>query len=129
MSKVKKILKYIDSIKEYSGKLEDRKLKIDYEQENEERYFGMHITLSYNTNWYSGDVLVYNSDNGHYFSFRDNFTCSKEEEVINVLDILRHFSETIGESIRQVRCDVDRASGLGHSQVDLKRSNQYLLTK
>lgn len=26
MSKVKKILKYIDSIKEYSGKLEDRKL-------------------------------------------------------------------------------------------------------
>lgn len=74
-------------------------------------------------------MLVYNSDNGHYFSFRDNFTCSKEEEVINVLDILRHFSETIGENIRQVRCDVDRASSLGHSQVDLKRSNQYLLTK
>lgn len=123
MSKIEKILEYIDSIKEYSGKLEDRKLKIDYEHEDQEGYFGMRITLSYNTNWYSLDVLAYNSGNGYYFSFRDNFTCSKEEEVINVLDTLRHFSENIGENIRQVRCDVGRASSLGYSQVDLKRSN------
>lgn len=123
MSKVAKILKYIDSIKEYSGKLENRQLKIKYEHRNQDGYFGMLITLSYNTNWYSADTLVYNSGNGYYFSFRDKFTCSKEEEVINVLDTLRHFSETIGENIEQVRCDVNRVSSLGYSLVDLKQSN------
>lgn len=129
MSKIEKILKYIDSVNEYTAKLENRKLNIQYQYTGSAEDMRMYLMLSHNSIQYSGDVLVYNSDNGHYFSFRDNFTCSKEEEVINVLDILRHFSENIGENIRQVRCDVDRASSLGYSQVDLKRSNQYLLTK
>ena len=78
--------------------------------------------LSHNSIQYTGDVSIYDFNRDCYI-FEYRFTCSEEEEVINVLDTLRHFSETIGENIRQVRCDVSRASSLGYSQVDLKRSN------
>ena len=126
MSKIEKILEYINSIPNYSAGLENRKLKITYQYYEEN--MRMSLMLSYRFLQYYSDVIIYDS-NKHCSVFEYRFTCSKEEEVINVLDILRHFSETIGENIRQVRCDVDRVSGLGHSQVDLKRFNQYLLTK
>ena len=128
MSKIEKILKYIDSITEYSAKLENGKLNIQYQYTGSAEDMRMYLMLSHNSIQYTGDVSIYDFNRDCYI-FEYRFTCSEEEDVIKVLDILRHFSETIGESIRQVRCDVDRASGLGHSQVDLKRSNQYLLTK
>lgn len=72
MSKIEKILKYVDSIPNYTAKLVNR------------------------------------------------FTCSKEEEVLNVLDELTHFGTTIGETTRRLYREIDRASSLGYTWVNLR---------
>lgn len=74
MSKIEKILKYVDSIPNYTAKLVNRKLRISYQYTFEENLC-MYLTLSHNSLY--------------------TFTCSKEEEVLNVLDELTHFGTTI----------------------------------
>lgn len=49
MSKIEKILKYIDSVTDYSAKLEDRKLNIQYQYTGSAEDMRMYLMLSHNS--------------------------------------------------------------------------------
>lgn len=112
MSKIEKILKYIDSVPNYTAKLENRKLKISYQYTSEE-HLCMHLTLSHNSLDYCGEVIIYDSNRGCSI-FEDNFICSEEDDVIDVLDRLRHFGELISETTRKMHREIDMASKHGY---------------
>lgn len=118
MSKIEKILKYIDSVPNYTAKLKNRKLKISYQYTLEE-HLCMYLTLSHNSLEYSGVVSIYDS-NRDCDIFNYNFTCSKEEEVLNVLDELTHFGTAIVETTRRLYREIDHASSLGYTWVNLR---------
>ena len=118
MSKIEKILKYVDSIPNYTAKLVNRKLRISYQYTFEENLC-MYLTLSHNSLDYYGGVIIYDS-NRDCDIFNYTFTCSKEEEVLNVLDELTHFGTTIGETTRRLYREIDRASSLGYTWVNLR---------
>lgn len=44
----------------------------------------------------------------------DDFVCSEEEDVIELLDRLRHFGEIIGETARKLYREIDMASKHGY---------------
>lgn len=112
MSKIEKILKYIDSVPNYTAKLENRKLKISYQYTLQE-HLCMYLTLSHNSLDYYGDVIIYDS-NRDCSIFDDDFVCSEEEDVIELLDRLRHFGEIIGETARKLYREIDMASKHGY---------------
>lgn len=118
MSKIEKILKYVDSIPNYTAKLENRKLKISY-QYTLEGHLCMYLTLSHNSLDCCDEVNIYDS-NRDCDIFNYTFTCSKEEEVLNVLDELTHFGTTIGETTRRLYREIDHASSLGYTWVKLR---------
>lgn len=118
MSKIEKILKYIDSVPNYTAKLKNRKLKISYQYILEE-HLCMYLTLSHNSLEYSGEVSIYDS-NKDCDIFNYTFTCSKEEEVLNVLDELTHFGTAIVETTRRLYREIDHASSLGYTWVNLR---------
>lgn len=112
MSKIEKILKYIDSVPNYTAKLENRKLKISYQyilQEN----LCLYLTLSHNSLDYYGDIIICDS-NRDCSIFEDNFICSEEEDVVELLDSLRHFGEIISETTRKMYREIDMASKHGY---------------
>lgn len=112
MSKIEKILKYIDSIPNYTAKLENRKLRISYQYTLEE-HLCMYLTLSHNSLDYCGELIIYDS-NRDCSIFEDNFICSAEDDVIEVLDKLRHFGEMINETTRKLYREIDMASKHGY---------------
>lgn len=112
MSKIEKILKYIDSVPNYTAKLENRKLKISYQYTLEE-HLCMYLTLSHNFLYYCGEVIIYDS-NRDCSIFEDNFICSEEDDVIEVLDRLRHFGEILSENTRKLHREIDMASKHGY---------------
>ena len=112
MSKIEKILKYIDSVPNYTAKLKNRKLKISYQYTFEENLC-MYLTLSHNSLDYCGEVNIYDS-NRDCNIFEDNFICSEEEDVIELLDRLRHFGELISETTRKMHREIDMASKHGY---------------
>ena len=118
MSKIEKILKYVDSIPNYTVKLVNRKLRISYQYTFEENLC-MYLTLSHNSLDYYGGVIIYDS-NRDCDIFNYTFTCSKEEAVLNVLDELTHFGTTIGETTRRLYREIDHASSLGYTWVKLR---------
>lgn len=118
MSKIEKILKYINSIPNYTDKLVNRKLRISYQYTFEENLC-MYLTLSHNSLDYYGEVIIYDS-NRDCDIFNYTFTCSKEEEVLNVLDELTHFGTTIGETTRRLYREIDHASSLLVGKVEIK---------
>lgn len=119
MSKIEKILKYVDSIPNYTAKPVNRKLRISYQYTGSEENMCMYLTLSHNSLEYSGEVAIYDS-NRDCDIFNYNFTCSKEEEVLNVLDRLRHFGTIIIENARKLYREIDYASSLGYTWVNLE---------
>lgn len=112
MSKIEKILKYIDSVSDYAAKLENRKLKISYQYTLEE-HLCMYLTLSHNSLDYCGEVNIYDS-NRDCSIFEDNFICSEEDDVIEVLDRLRHFGAIIDENTRKLHREIDMVSKHGY---------------
>lgn len=112
MSKIEKILKYIDSVPNYTAKLENRKLKISYQYTLQE-HLCMYLTLSHNSLDYYGDVIIYDS-NRDCSIFDDDFVCSEEEDVIELLDRLRHFGEIIDETTIKLHREIDMASKHGY---------------
>lgn len=112
MSKIEKILKYIDSVPNYTAKLKNRKLRISYQYTSEE-HLCMHLTLSHNSLEYCGELIIYDS-NRDCSIFEDNFICSEEDDVIEVLDRLRHFGEIISENTRKLYREIDIASKHGY---------------
>ena len=112
MSKIEKILKYIDSIPNYTAKLVNRKLRISYQYTFEENLC-MYLTLSHNSLDYYGEVIIYDSNRGCSI-FEDNFICSEEEDVIELLDRLRHFGEIISENTRKLYREIDMVSKHGY---------------
>lgn len=117
MSKIEKILKYVDSIPNYTAKLVNRKLRISYQYTFEENLC-MYLTLSHNSLDYYGEVILYDS-NRDCDIFNYTFTCSKEEEVLNVLDELTHFGTAIVETTRRLYREIGHASSLGYTRVNL----------
>ena len=113
MSKITKILKYIDSITEYSAKLEDRKLNIQYQYTGSAEDMRMYLMLSHNSIQYTGDVSIYDFNKDCYI-FEYRFTCSEEEDVIEVLDRLRRFGTMIIENTRRLYCEIDSAAKQGY---------------
>lgn len=71
------------------------------------------LTLSHNSLDYCGEVNIYDSTRDCSI-FDDNFICSEEEDVIEVLDILRHFGEIISENTRKLHREIDMASKHGY---------------
>lgn len=112
MGKIEKILKYVDSIPNYTAKLENRKLKISYQYTLEE-HLCMYLTLSHNSLDYYGEVNIYNS-NRDCNIFEDNFICSEEEDVIELLDRLKHFGAIISKNTRKLYREIDMASKHGY---------------
>ena len=113
MSNVAKILKYIDSVKEYSAKLENRKLNIQYQYTGSAEDMRMYLTLSHNSIQYTGDVSIYDF-NKDCNIFEYHFTCSEEEDVVKVLDILRRFGTMIIENTRRLYREIDNAAKQGY---------------
>lgn len=113
MSKIEKILKYIDSVPEYSAKLENRKLNIQYQYTGSAEDIRMYLMLSHNSLWYTGDVSIYDFNKDCYI-FEYRFTCSEEEDVIEVLDRLRRFGTMITENTRRLYYEIDSAAKQGY---------------
>lgn len=113
MSKIEKILKYIDSVTEYSAKLENRKLNIQYQYTGSAEDMRMYLMLSHNSLWYTGDVSIYDFNRDCYI-FEYRFTCSEEEDVIEVLDRLRRFGTMIVENTRKLYREIDNAAKQGY---------------
>lgn len=113
MSKITKILKYIDSITEYSAKLEDRKLNIQYQYTGSAEDMRMYLMLSHNSLWYTGNVNIYDF-NKDCNIFEYSFKCSEEEDVIKVLDRLRRFGTMIMEHTRSLYREIDSAAKQGY---------------
>lgn len=111
MSKITKILEYINSIPNYSAGLENRKLKITYQYYEEN--MRMTLMLSYRFLQYYGDVIIYDS-NKHCSVFEYRFICSEEKDVIKVLDTLMHFSTYIDENTRKLNLKIDSAAKQGY---------------
>lgn len=113
MSKIEKILKYIDSVPEYSAKLENRKLNIQCQYTGSAEDMRMYLMLSHNSIQYTGNVSIYDF-NGDCYIFEYRFTCSEEEDVIKVLDRLRRFGTMIIENTRRLYCEIDSAAKQGY---------------
>lgn len=113
MSKVAKILKYIDSVNEYTAKLENRKLNIQCQYTGSVEDMRMCLMLSHNSIQYTGDVSIYDFNRDCYI-FEYRFTCSEEEDVIKVLDRLRRFGTMIIENTRRLYCEIDSAAKQGY---------------
>lgn len=96
MSKIAKILAYMDKNKRYEYALENRKLKITYQYGIFEDYLQMELILSHSYLCYTGDVHIYDSVK-HSCIFSDQFRCDTEEAVVNVLKELEHFGTRIRE--------------------------------
>lgn len=113
MSKIEKILKYIDSVKEYSAKLENRKLNIQYQYTGSAEDMRMYLTLSHDSIQYIGDVSIYDFNTDcNIFNYR--FRCSEEEDVVKVLDRLRRFGTMIEENTRKLYREIDSAAKQGY---------------
>lgn len=113
MSKIEKILKYIDSVTEYSVKLENRKLNIQYQYTGSAEDMRMYLMLSHNSIQYTGDVSIYDFNRDCYI-FEYSFKYSEEEDVIEVLDRLRRFGTMIVENTRRLYCEIDSAAKQGY---------------
>lgn len=113
MSKIEKILKYIDSVTDYSAKLEDRKLNIQYQYTGSAEDMRMYLMLSHNSIQYTGDVSIYDFNRDCYI-FEYRFTCSEEKDVVKVLDTLRHFGTYIDENTRKLNLKIDSAAKQGY---------------
>lgn len=113
MSKIEKILKYIDSVPEYSAKLENRKLNIQCQYTGSAEDMRMYLMLSHNSIQYTGNVSIYDFNRDCYI-FEYRFTCSEDEDVIEVLDRLRRFGTMIIENTRRLYCEIDSAAKQGY---------------
>lgn len=113
MSKIEKILKYIDSVNEYSAKLENGKLNIQCQYTGSAEDMRMYLMLSHNSLWYTGDVSIYDFNRDCYI-FEYSFKCSEEEDVIKVLDRLRRFGTMIVENTRKLYREIDSAAKQGY---------------
>lgn len=112
MSKITKILKYIDSVNEYSAKLENGKnIQCQYTGSAED--MRMYLMLSHNSIQYIGDVSIYDFNRDCYI-FEYHFTCSEEEDVVKVLDRLRRFGTMIVENTRKLYREIDSAAKQGY---------------
>lgn len=109
MSKIEKILKYIDSVTDYSAKLENRKLNIQCQYTGSAEDMRMYLMLSHNSIQYTGDVSIYDFNRDCYI-FEYSFKCSEEEDVIEVLDRLRRFGTMIIENTRRLYREIDSAA-------------------
>lgn len=116
MSKIERILKYIDSVSEYSAKLENGKLNIQYQYTGSAEDMRMYLMLSHNSIQYTGDVSIYDFNRDCYI-FEYRFTCSEEEDVIKVLDRLRRFGTMIMEHTRSLYREIDSAAKQGYYQM------------
>jgi len=113
MSKITKILKYIDSVPEYSAKLENRKLNIQCQYTGSAEDMRTYLMLSHNSIQYTGDVSIYDFNKDcNIFEYR--FKCSEEEDVIKVLDRLRRFGTMIVENTRKLYREIDSAAAQGY---------------
>lgn len=113
MSKIEKILKYIDSVPNYSAILENKKLRITYQYTYYEENMRMNLLLSHNSLWYAGDIVIYDSSK-HRPVFEYQFTCSEEEDVIKVLSTLRCFGMYIYENTRKLNLEIDSSARQGY---------------
>lgn len=113
MSKIEKILEYIDSVPEYSAKLENRKLNIQCQYTGSAEDMRMYLMLSHNSIQYTCDVSIYDFNRDCYI-FEYRFTCSEEEDVIKVLDRLRRFGTMIIENTRRLYREIDNAAKQGY---------------
>lgn len=113
MSKITKILKYIDSVNEYTAKLENGKLNIQCQYTGTAEDMRMYLMLSHDSIQYTGDVSIYDFNRDCYI-FEYRFTCSEEEDVIKVLDRLRCFGTMIMEHTRSLYREIDSAAKQGY---------------
>lgn len=73
----------------------------------------MYLTLSHNSLEYYGELVIYDS-NRDCNIFEDNFICSEEEDVIELLDRLRYFGAIISENTRKLYREIDMVSKHGY---------------
>lgn len=95
------------------AKLENRKLNIQCQYTGSAEDMRMYLMLSHNSVQYTGDVSIYDFNRDCYI-FEYRFTCSEEEDVIEVLDRLRRFGTMIVENTRKLYREIDSAAKQGY---------------